>query len=71
MQNSEALREAIARADGWVVQNLRNYNNSAIPDYLIETDDDVRIGELLLTCIIGKRVRIRRTSGGWICEEDK
>ena len=64
------LNEAVARANGWVVKNIREYRNSVLPMSLIQCPDDVRIGELLLTCIIKHPVRIRKTDGGWICEED-
>ena len=66
---SEAeLVDMLQRSNGWVVRNLKRYGNSVLPKELIAGPDDVRIGEKLLSVIIGDSVKIRKTDGGWICE---
>ena len=68
MSEREALEYAITHADGWVVENLRTEYNSVFPSSLITCRDDMRIGEKLLTAIMGVPVRIKKTEGGYICE---
>ena len=64
----QAIEFAIRHADGWVVRNLRDKHNSVYPANLITCEADVRIGQKLLTCIVGTPVKIRETEFGYICE---
>ena len=66
----EKLKYAIEHADGWVVRNLRKNRNSVFPSGLIACEADVRVGQKLLTLICGRKVRIRKTEGGYIAEYD-
>ena len=68
MSEKECLYECIKHANGWVVRTLRMENNSVLPSELITGDDDKRIGEKLLSAIVGTSVEIRKTDGGFICE---
>ena len=56
------------RANGWVVRTLKREDNSVFPKELITGEDDKRIGEKLLSAIVGTTVEIRKTEGGYICE---
>ena len=68
MHSETALRYAIEHANGWVIRNLKETYCSMLPDSLITCQDDIRIGEKLLSCIMGHPVIIRSTSIGYICE---
>jgi len=67
-RSEELFRHCLKTADGWVVRTLKREYNSVIPSCLITGSDDVRIGEKLLSVIVGFPVQIRKTEGGYICE---
>lgn len=52
-------------ATGWIVTNLKEYRNSAIPKDLIKLIDSDTL-ERLLTVIIHEPVSITKTEGGYI-----
>ena len=56
-------------ADGWVVQNLKRYNNSVLPTPLLEIMDKRTI-ERLLEAIIDEPVEIIQTQSGYIVERN-
>lgn len=66
--SEERIRYAIEHADGWVIRNLKKHYNSVFPSSLLTCEDDVRIGEKLLSCIMSKKVNLRKTDDGWIAE---
>lgn len=66
--NALKLKQHLEKADGWVIRNLRREGNSVFPSTLIEIEADKRVGEKMLTCIIGRPVKIRQTEWGYICE---
>lgn len=57
----------IHTAHGWVIQNLKKYYNSVLPDSVIDLMG-IHVTERLLSEIIREPVHIRQTKGGYIAE---
>ena len=62
------FRLCIAKADGWIVQNLRNETETVYPTELVADEHDRQLGEKLLSVILKTSVQIRRTEFGYVCE---
>ena len=63
------LEYCVDNANGWVVENLRLEGNSVFPSGLITEEEDIRIGEKLMSAIMHCRIRIRKTQWGYVCEK--
>ena len=69
MDRYAKLEYCIKHANGWIVRNLAEYGNTVLPKELIQSAEDVRICEKLLSAIMQGAVTIRETDTcGYICQ---